>query len=66
MERRLRARSINVIVYDEENPLRYYAFDFIHLTREGHAMIASALFPRVMALDLRRRDVATGRNASRR
>jgi acyl-CoA thioesterase I len=65
MERRLRARSINVIVYDEEIPLRYYAFDFIHLTREGHAMIASALFPRVIALDRHRSDVATG-NASRR
>ena len=61
MERRLRARSIKVIVYDEEIPLRYYTFDFIHLTREGHAMIASALFPRVMALDRRRSDVVTGR-----
>ena len=37
MERRLRTRSIKVIVYDDEIPLRYYTLDFIHLTREGHA-----------------------------
>jgi acyl-CoA thioesterase-1 len=45
MERRLRNRSIKVIVYDEEIPLRYYTFDFIHLTDEGHAMIAATLLP---------------------
>lgn len=50
MERRLRARSIQVVVYDEEIPLRYYTFDFIHLTREGHAMIAATLLPRIMAI----------------
>jgi acyl-CoA thioesterase-1 len=50
MERRLRARGIKVIVYDDEIPLRYYTIDFIHLTHEGHAMIAAALFPRVMAI----------------
>ena len=50
MARRLRARGIKVIVYDEEIPLRYYTIDFIHLTREGHAMIAAALLPRVMAI----------------
>jgi hypothetical protein len=50
MERRLRARGIKVIVYDDEIPLRYYTIDFIHLTREGHAMIAVALLPRVMAI----------------
>ena len=50
MERRLRARSIKVIVYDEEIPLRYYTIDFIHLTREGHAVIAAAMLPRVMAI----------------
>ena len=49
MARRLRARSIKVIVYDEQIPLRYYTFDFIHWTREGHAMIAAALLPRVLA-----------------
>src|SRR5262249_24946846 len=32
MERRLRARGIKVIVYDDEIPLRYYTIDFIHLT----------------------------------
>jgi acyl-CoA thioesterase I len=65
MERRLRARSISVIVYDEEIPLRYRALDFIHLTHEGHAMIAAALLPRVMAiLDRQRSDVLPSRNAS--
>jgi acyl-CoA thioesterase-1 len=44
----LRIRSIKVIVYDDDIPLRYYALDFIHLTGEGHAMIATALLPRVM------------------
>ena len=58
MQRRLRARSIEVIVYDEEIPLRYYTFDFIHLTREGHALIAAALLPRVMALVGRQRSSA--------
>jgi hypothetical protein len=54
MERRLRNRSIKVIVYDEEIPLRYYTFDFIHLTGEGHAMIAATLLPRIMAAINRR------------
>jgi acyl-CoA thioesterase-1 len=54
MERRLRNRSIKVIVYDEEIPLRYYTFDFIHLTGEGHAMIAATLLPRIMATISRR------------
>src|SRR5262249_293732 len=36
MERRLQARSIRVIVYDEWIPLRYRTLDFIHLTHEGH------------------------------
>src|SRR5438093_8017445 len=49
MEHRLRNRSIKVIVYDEEIPFRYYTFDFIHLTGEGHAMIAATLLPRIMA-----------------
>src|SRR5262249_41096936 len=39
MERRLHARSINVIVYDEWIPLRYRTLDFIHLTHEGHARV---------------------------
>ena len=59
IERRLRARGIKVVVYDDEIPLRYYALDFIHLTREGHAMIATALLPRVMTLiERRRKDAA--------
>ena len=50
MERRLRPRGIKVVIYDEEIPLRYYSLDFIHLTQEGHAMIAAALLPRIMAV----------------
>jgi hypothetical protein len=37
--RRGRRRSSGL--YDDEIPLRYYTIDFIHLTREGHAMIAA-------------------------
>ena len=55
MERRLRARGIEVIVYDDEIPLRYYTLDFIHLTRDGHAMIAATLLPQVIAVLDRRR-----------
>jgi hypothetical protein len=58
MEHRLRARGIKVVVYDDEIPLHYYTLDFIHLTREGHAMIAAALLPRVMTLIERRRKEA--------
>ena len=66
MERRLQARSISVIVYDEEMPLRYRAFDLMHFTHQGHAIIAAALLPRVMEiLDRRRRDVLPRRNPSR-
>jgi acyl-CoA thioesterase-1 len=64
MARRLRARSIKVIVYDEKIPLRSYTLDFIHWTREGHAMIAAALLPRVLAmLDRRRSDAPPGGDA---
>ena len=66
MERRLHARSINVIVYDEWIPLRYRTLDLIHLTHEGHAMIAAALLPRVMEiLEHRRSEVPRRRNATR-
>lgn len=58
IERRLRARGIKVVVYDEDIPLRYYTFDFIHLTREGHRIIAEALLPRIMALITRPRTAA--------
>jgi acyl-CoA thioesterase I len=62
MERRLRARGIKVIVYDDEIPLRYYTIDFIHLTREGHAMIAAVLLPRVMSI-LKLRDGVNERSS---
>ena len=65
MERRLRARGIKVVIYDEEIPLRYYTFDFIHLTREGHAMIAAALLPRIMATRSRRSAHGNGRRRRR-
>jgi len=58
MRQRLQARGIKVIVYDDEIPLRYYTLDFIHLTRDGHAMIAAGLLPRVKEL------VAVGRSKS--
>nr|WP_233287002.1 GDSL-type esterase/lipase family protein [Bradyrhizobium oropedii] len=53
MERRLRERAIKVILYDEEIPAQYYAFDLIHLTDAGHAFIASQLLPRVLEIDRR-------------
>jgi acyl-CoA thioesterase-1 len=66
MERRLKARSISVIVYDEVMPLQYRALDLIHFTEQGHAIIAAALLPRVMEiLDRRHSDVPPRRNASR-
>jgi acyl-CoA thioesterase I len=48
MERRLKARGIDVIVFDQEMPTRYYTLDFIHFTQEGHDYIAAALLPRVV------------------
>lgn len=54
METRLRSRAIKVIVYDEQIPSRYYTFDFIHLTEEGHAMIAASLVPQILAIAKRR------------
>ena len=65
MEQRLRNRSIKVIVYDAEIPLRYYTLDFIHLTGEGHAMIAAALLPRVMTTIGRRPSVALPNSKAR-
>jgi acyl-CoA thioesterase-1 len=50
MDRRMRARGIKVITFDEDIPLRYYTLDFIHLTHEGHAWIAAKLLPRVTGL----------------
>ena len=66
MESRLRSRSINVIVYDEQIPLQYYAFDLIHLTGEGHAMIAATLLPRIMATIKRRPNKASASSKERR
>lgn len=50
MERKLKARGIRVVTYDEDIPMKYYTFDFIHLTRDGHTMIANWLLPRVAAI----------------
>ena len=50
MTQRLHARSIKVVVFDEEIPLRYYTLDFIHLTRDGHTMIANKLLPQIIAI----------------
>jgi acyl-CoA thioesterase I len=49
MASRLRARNIQVIVFDPEIPPQYYAWDRIHLTTEGHAWIAASLLPQVLA-----------------
>ena len=49
MVRRLRTRKIEVIVFDPKIPQRYYQFDGIHITAEGHAMFAAALLPQVIA-----------------
>jgi len=65
MERRLKARSISVIVYDEVMPLQYRALDLIHFTEQAHAIIAAALLPRVMEIVERRcSDVLPRRNAT--
>ena len=53
MVNELHTRKIRVVVYDEVIPDRYYALDHIHLTVDGHAMIAAYLLPRV--LDIVRR-----------
>ena len=58
MERRLKARAIKVVTFDEDIPSQYYAFDFIHLTKVGHEMIARALLPRVIAIARRSQPAA--------
>jgi acyl-CoA thioesterase I len=45
--RRLQARSIPVIVYDEQIPWSD-RFDGIHLTHSGHRKIAMALLPQII------------------
>jgi acyl-CoA thioesterase I len=49
MKRRLEARFIAVIIYDEQLP-QQNLFDGIHLTPRGHTIVAAALLPRVMSL----------------
>ena len=48
MERRLKARGIATLVFDQEIPARYYALDSIHFTYEGHTHIATELLPRMI------------------
>jgi acyl-CoA thioesterase I len=48
MAQRLQTRRIKVVIYDDIVPARYYSWDGIHFTREGHAMIAAALLPQVL------------------
>ena len=50
MRQSLRARAIIVLLYEDEVGRRYYGFDGIHLTPEGHAAVAAALLPRVLTL----------------
>jgi len=66
MVRQLRARSIEVIVYDEPIPLQYYTLDFIHLTHAGHGMIAAALLPRVLEQARRRSQRPAGGEIQKR
>jgi acyl-CoA thioesterase I len=66
MVRQLRARSIEVIVYDETIPLRYYTLDLIHLSHAGHGMIAAALLPRVMQQAGRRNQRPAGGEIQKR
>jgi acyl-CoA thioesterase I len=54
MRRRLQARSIHTIVYDEEIPWRY-VYDGIHLTSSGHTMVAAAVLPQVVSFVRKRR-----------
>jgi len=49
MAARLRARHIKVIVYDPVFPPEDYQWDRIHINAEGHARIAAALLPKVLA-----------------
>jgi len=54
MERRLKARGIETVIFDQEVPARYYTLDFIHFTYEGHTHVAIELLPRVMEAARRR------------
>jgi hypothetical protein len=46
----LQARAIEVLVYDDPMPARYYSIDFIHWSREGHTAVAHTLLPQVLAV----------------
>ena len=47
--KRLQERKIKVIVFDPEVEWKYYQWDFIHFSNEGHAWIAASLLPQVIA-----------------
>ena len=48
MAKRLRARNINVIIYDPMFPPEFYQWDHIHLTADAHSKIALELLPQVV------------------
>ena len=50
MAQRLRARNIEVIVYDPVFPPNFYQWDRIHITAEGHGKIAAELLAKVAAI----------------
>jgi acyl-CoA thioesterase-1 len=54
MTRRLNARGIDVVVFDQDMPARFYTLDFIHFTYEGHTHIATELLPRIVEAVQRR------------
>ena len=57
MERRLKARSISVIVYDEVMPLQYRDLDFIHFTQQRHDIINAVKWYRTESDTQLRHDV---------
>jgi acyl-CoA thioesterase-1 len=50
MVERLRARNIEMIVYDPVFPPNFYQWDRIHITAAGHGKIAAELLARVAAI----------------
>jgi acyl-CoA thioesterase I len=61
IESRLRARGIDVIVFDPVFPRDYYSFDTIHFTADAHAKIAAQLLPDVIAALRKQRPRARSR-----
>ena len=49
MVARMQARNIKAIVYDPVFEPRYFQWDKIHITAEGHVMIANTLLPQLIA-----------------